>query len=297
MSTGPFAFLADVPHEIYQQTAGTLQAISDNLNPIGRANAGVVGGILNTGRGLAALASLPMAPFVGAYKSIVGHPLASAEHAIGTVINPTVAAQDDPQRMYEQAKADAAASLAAMGARPGTGLVPPWVRTPNLIEPLNGGSSADAAFGSAPEVLPPPDVAARPGGRGEWDLPPTARGRALEQLFGHNLNPNNPTVDIWKEDSGTVTSLKSVDLDSPSYRVEENTPRALYNKLSKCVNDLAEFQGSYYADIRIPEEEIKSRVLTVIVPSEGTAEQQEVMRRIVQLGTQRGLTVNFKSHP
>jgi hypothetical protein len=47
------------------------------------------------------------------------------------------------------------------------------------------------------------------------------------------------------------------------------------------INDLAEFQGADYAGIHIPEEEIKSRVLTVIVPSEGTAEQQEVMRRIV----------------
>jgi hypothetical protein len=130
-----------------------------------------------------------------------------------------------------------------------------------------------------------------------WDLPPTARGRALEQLLGHNLHPNYPTVDIWESDSGAVTSLKSIDLDSPAYRVEGNSQNALYSKLSKCVNDLAEFRGSYYASIYIPEEAIKSRMLTVIVPSEGTAAQQEVMRRIVDLGKQRGLTVNIKSYP
>jgi hypothetical protein len=132
---------------------------------------------------------------------------------------------------------------------------------------------------------------------GVWDSPPTVRGRALEQLFGHNLHPNHPTVDIWDPDSGTATSLKSIDLDSPAYRVEGNTSNALYNRLSKCVNDLAEFQGSYYTNIYIPEEAIKSRVLTVIVPREGTAAEQEVMRRIAEQGTQRGLTVNFKIYP
>jgi hypothetical protein len=53
----------------------------------------------------------------------------------------------------------------------------------------------------------------------------------------------------------------------------------LYNKLNKYVNDSAEFQGASYVDIRIPEEAIKSRALTVIVPGAGA--QQEMMRRIV----------------
>lgn len=121
------------------------------------------------------------------------------------------------------------------------------------------------------------------------------RGRTHEQIFGHNLHPNNPTVDRWEPDSGTVTSIKSVDLNSPTYGNEENN--ALYNKLFKAVNDLAEFQGSHYADIHIKSEEIKSRILTIIVPSKGTASQQEVMRRIVELGKQRGVTVNFTIYP
>jgi hypothetical protein len=66
----------------------------------------------------------------------------------------------------------------------------------------------------------PSEIPAPLGGRGVWDSPPTARGRALEQLFGHNLHPNYPTVDIWEPDSGTVTSLKSIDLDSPTYKIE-----------------------------------------------------------------------------
>jgi hypothetical protein len=149
----------------------------------------------------------------------------------------------------------------------------------------------------APTPLPATDVAGRPVGRGVWNLPPTRRGRVLEQLFGHNLHPNYPTVDIWDPDSGTVTSLKSIDLDSSTYRAEGKNQNALYNTLNKYVNDLAEFQSAGYADIYIPEEAIKSRTLTVIVPSAGTAAQQDVMRRIGQLATQRGLTVIFKVYP
>jgi hypothetical protein len=173
------------------------------------------------------------------------------------------------------------------------GMTEPGLRSPKRLPTLPSIPPLEVL----PPTPPPPDVAARPGGRGVWDLPPTARGRALEQLLGHNLHPNYPTVDIWESDSGAVTSLKSIDLDSPAYRVEGNSQNALYSKLSKCVNDLAEFRGSYYASIYIPEEAIKSRMLTVIVPSEGTAAQQEVMRRIVDLGKQRGLTVNIKIYP
>ena len=67
-------------------------------------------------------------------------------------------------------------------------------------------------------------------GRGVWDLPATKRGRALEPLFGHNLHPNFPTIDIWEASTGRVTSLKSIDLEAPSYRVDGESDNALYNK-------------------------------------------------------------------
>jgi len=146
---------------------------------------------------------------------------------------------------------------------------------------------------SIPPLDVPPDGAERSAVTDAWGLPPTRRGRALEPLFGHNLHPNNPTVDIWDRRSGTVTSLKSIDLGSSAYQ-ESN---ALYNKLSGYVNDLTDFEGSWYGDIFIPGEEIKSRVLTVIVPSEGSSTQQEAMRRIIELGARRGVTVNFKINP
>jgi hypothetical protein len=129
-------------------------------------------------------------------------------------------------------------------------------------------------------------------GRGVWDLPMTMRGRILEKIFGHNLHPNHPTIDVWNPNTGAVTSLKSVDLESPSYQVKGKYVNALYSKLSKDVDDLAEFEGGRYAGTDLGD--ITSRTLTVIVPDLGTAEQRQVLRNIVEAGKQRGVTVRIE---
>ena len=73
--------------------------------------------VLDVGKALVSGASVPIAPFQGAARSLIGHPMASAEHAVGTIINPEVARQDDPARMYEQAKSDVDTALSASRAR------------------------------------------------------------------------------------------------------------------------------------------------------------------------------------
>jgi hypothetical protein len=128
-------------------------------------------------------------------------------------------------------------------------------------------------------------------GRGVWDRPPVIRGRLLEDIFGRNLHPNHPTIDIWDPNTGAVTSLKSVDLEAPSYQVEDDCDRALYNRLSNNINDLAEFNGGHYANTYVPEHGITSRTLTVIVPSLGTAGQGQVLRQIIEVAKQRGVIV------
>ena len=130
--------------------------------------------------------------------------------------------------------------------------------------------------------------------RGVWDLPATKRGRILEKIFGHNLHPNHPTIDIWDPNTGAVTSLKSVDLDLPAYQVNGNNVNALYNKLSRAVDHLAEFEGGRYAGNDVPLEDITSRTLTVIVPGLGTAEQGQVLRLIAEVGKQRGVAVRIE---
>jgi hypothetical protein len=130
--------------------------------------------------------------------------------------------------------------------------------------------------------------------RGVWDLPATKRGRILEKIFGHNLHPNHPTIDIWDPNTGSATSLKSVDLESPTYQVKGENVNALYNKLSSAIDDLAEFEGGRYAGNDVPGEEIKSRTLTVIVPGSETVEQRQVLRLIAEVGKQRGVAVRIE---
>jgi len=160
-----------------------------------------------------------------------------------------------------------------------------------LSEPGLGSPKQPPTLPSIPPLDVPPTWAE------VWGLAPTKRGRILEPLFGHNLHPNYPTVDIWDPESGSVTSLKSIDLRSSTYQVEGNSPNALYKKLSGYLNDLAEFEHAEYADIMIPKGAVKSRTLTVIVPNEGTPTQREVMQRIIEVGRQRGVVVNFRTHP
>jgi hypothetical protein len=128
--------------------------------------------------------------------------------------------------------------------------------------------------------------------RGVWDLPPTKRGRILEKVFGHNLHPDHPTIDIWDPNTGAVTSLKSVDLEAPGYQVKDQYVNALYNKLSRGIDKLVEFEGGRYGVTHV--RNVTSRTLTVIVPVLGTAEQRQVLRNIVEVGRQRGVTVRIE---
>jgi hypothetical protein len=187
----------------------------------------------------------------------------------------------------------------------------PWARTlaailaaaaPSALRQLQQTRSAPgvsetsptSSEAGGPTAQPPPSDVGLNGtsnGRGVWDLPATKRGRILESIFGHNLHPNHPTIDIWDPNTGVVTSLKSVDLEAPGYQVEGDYERALYNKLSNSIDDLAEFKGGRYAGTDVPENEITSRTLTVIIPSLGTAEQRQVLRQIFEVGKQRGVLV------
>jgi hypothetical protein len=171
------------------------------------------------------------------------------------------------------------------------------------------GQTKNGDIGSPGAALADPEVVSRDSGtqpprsdsndfkgRGVWDLPATIRGRILEKIFGHNLHPNHPTIDIWDTDTGAATSLKSIDLESPSYQADGKSVNALYNKLSKAVHELAEFTGGDYAGTNIPEHEITSRTLTVIVPGLGTPAQSRVLRLIGDLGKERGVAVKIEVH-
>jgi hypothetical protein len=153
------AAITDIPSEIVNAVQENLDTIKTGVT--NKAEQGVIGGQLATGRAMLALPGLLAAPITGAARSLLGHPLAQAEHAIGSVINPQIAAQDNPQEMYQTAKSNVDTALAGLAPR---GASPVGVRTAPSPTPSGEAikSTAKAGFDAAKSsgvTVPAQDVA------------------------------------------------------------------------------------------------------------------------------------------
>lgn len=108
--------ISDVPKEIENSAAENVAAIKRGLTPSGQGERGFLERSGDLAKGLLAVPGLAISPITGAARSLIGHPMADAIHATGSVIAPDIAAKDDPQAMYDRAKGDV--DLAMAGARP-----------------------------------------------------------------------------------------------------------------------------------------------------------------------------------
>lgn len=105
-----YSAVADIPGEIANEAKagwGKIAALGK------RGEMGPVEGLMATGSAALAVPQIAMSPIVGAARSLIGHPMAYLEHKAGEVINPEVAAKDDPQKMYDTAKGDVDLALSA----------------------------------------------------------------------------------------------------------------------------------------------------------------------------------------
>lgn len=107
--------VTDIPSEIGKSASENWATIKKAVTD--RASKGSIEGLMNTGRGVLAIPGLLASPITGTARSLIGHPMAQAEHAVGTLINPEVAAKDDPQKMYETAKGDVDTAMSALATR------------------------------------------------------------------------------------------------------------------------------------------------------------------------------------
>jgi hypothetical protein len=146
------AAIADVPAEVKTAAAQGLQHLTGNsiegspgYDPRTRGQLGPIEGLVRTGKQIIGLPETLMSPVVGAARSLIGHPMADVEHAIGTVIAPEIAAHDDPKRMYEAAKGDVDVALSAAGPRGPKG---PVITAPTIAELK---TASTAGYG-APEI-------------------------------------------------------------------------------------------------------------------------------------------------
>lgn len=116
--------VTDIWPEIKRSTSEAVQGVKQNLVPSsimqgGRdfSNEGTLEGLGKTGSGIAAAASVPFAPIVGAARSLIGHPMASAVHGVGSLINPEVASKQTHEQIYEDARTGVDTALMGMGPR------------------------------------------------------------------------------------------------------------------------------------------------------------------------------------
>jgi hypothetical protein len=200
--------VTDVPAEIGRTAGVNLNAIKSGLSDSGLK--GPIEGLMDTGKALLAIPSLLASPITGAARSLIGHPMAQAEHYVGTKIAPEIAAKDDPQEMYKNAAGDVETALSA--ARPAgvtplgaTAMTPAKVIAPSVDELK---AAARAGYNS-------PEVAA-------VEIHPQSVGNLAakieDDLINKGFRPRNTpgTFDEVRNltPPAGVTSVKVADIDS-----------------------------------------------------------------------------------
>src|SRR5580698_843644 len=84
--------VTDIPSEIANAASEAWKNIKGVTK---RGEQGSIEGLVTTGRAALGIPQLALAPITGAVRSLIGHPMAQAEHAVGTLIAPEIAAKDD----------------------------------------------------------------------------------------------------------------------------------------------------------------------------------------------------------
>lgn len=134
--------VTDIPAEIGRTATANIDTIKAAGN---RGTKGPIEGLMSTGKAVLAIPGLLASPITGTARSLIGHPMAQAEHAVGSLIAPEIAAKDDPQKMYEAAAGDVEKAL--MAAKPRAPAAPK-VAAPTVAEL----KTASRAGYNSPEV-------------------------------------------------------------------------------------------------------------------------------------------------
>jgi RHS repeat-associated protein len=122
-------------------------------------------------------------------------------------------------------------------------------------------------------------------------LAPLVRGKVIDSLLGTAQRfANFPVIDDFV--NGTAISRKSIDVFAQSYQ----RGNALFSKLAGYVDDLAGFPGGAQGGVVVPGQDIRKRVLEIIVPKGGIKQYQDIFRRLVDYSRReyRDLEIIFK---
>lgn len=122
--------VTDIPNEI----GNALNEGVANLTSVaGRSQQGPIEGLLNTGKAVLSVPQMLLSPLTGAARSLVGHPLAQAETAVGGLIDPKIAAEREASgKAYTDAKHSVDTAMAALATR---GAPAPVAAAPQIAGP------------------------------------------------------------------------------------------------------------------------------------------------------------------
>lgn len=142
------AFIRDVPKEIAEEAKS---GASDVTALARRGEMGAVEGFLSLPKAALGAARVALSPLTGTARSVLGHPIAEAETAIGGLINPEVAKQrEESGAAYEDAKRSVDTAMAAG--------MPGKVRAPSIPKPLTEGQEVALAGDRLSKTVSPVDV-------------------------------------------------------------------------------------------------------------------------------------------
>lgn len=164
--------ITDIPNEI----GGAFNEGVANLTGVAnRGQQGSIEGLLNTGKAVLSIPQMILSPVTGAARSLVGHPLAQAETAVGGLIDPKIAAEREASgKAYSDAKQSVDTAMAALATR---GAPAPVVAAPQIAGPgQEVVAAADRLSGvvgpiSVPRAIASDNVAVQRVGQGIRNIP------------------------------------------------------------------------------------------------------------------------------
>ena len=134
-----------------------------------------------------------------------------------------------------------------------------------------GEAAARESGAAAAEARGAEAAAAGATGRvGPWKLGWGARGDYFSEALGANLPRNFRGIDRWE--SGTATSIKSIDLNAATY---QDAARLTY-RLNDYVDKIALYEGGKMGTIEIESSAITDRVLSLATPKGSMTATQRV---------------------
>lgn len=122
-----------------------------------------------------------------------------------------------------------------------------------------------------------------------WTLGNFPRGLKIESMLKDpdTVIPRGfPTIDDWHLDTGIARSIKSINLNAPTYQSISKLRRLL----TRYVHKMANFKGARFDGLTVREEDILIRELQVAIPNGGSAEQLALIDEMTQYATDKGVS-------